>query len=130
MVTPPAQASVARRVALCAAVCELAIRELMERRLGFAAGPYKHGPAARFSHVGRLCIAAGAKLLCRRGGRSRPAAVAGGALLNAGALSVRWSVFKAGHASAMDPKYVVRPQREALQGRERAAPPSTRNGHV
>jgi hypothetical protein len=46
--------------------------------------------------------------------------VAGGALLCAGALSARWSVFKAGFASAADPKYVVGPQRARIEARQAA----------
>ncbi len=122
MLTPPAQARIARRVALGAAVSEVVMKEFMERRLGSDGGPYKHGPAARFSHAGRVCIAGGAALLHLRGGRSRRAAVLGGALLNTGAFSVRWSIFKAGFASVADPKYVVGPQRAAIRGREQAVP--------
>ena len=40
--------------------------------------------------------------------------------MSAGALAARWSVFKAGFQSAADPKYVVGPQRSAIeQGRRR-----------
>ena len=35
----------------------------------------------------------------------------GAALMLAGALATRWSVYKAGLLSAADPKYVVEPQR-------------------
>jgi hypothetical protein len=37
----------------------------------------------------------------------------------AGALSARWSVFKAGFQSASDPKYVVAPQRAQIERGER-----------
>jgi hypothetical protein len=33
-----------------------------------------------------------------------------------GALAERWAVYKAGFASAADPKYVVGPQRERIGG--------------
>jgi hypothetical protein len=46
------------------------------------------------------------------GGRSRAAAVAGGLLLNCGALLTRWSVYKAGFQSARDPRHTIAPQRE------------------
>jgi hypothetical protein len=42
--------------------------------------------------------------------------VAGGALVAAGALATRWSVFEAGTQSAADPRYVVEPQRRRLDG--------------
>ena len=44
----------------------------------------------------------------------RLAAAAGGALVLAGEVALRWSVFKAGFQSARDPKYTVLPQRERL----------------
>jgi hypothetical protein len=40
-------------------------------------------------------------------------------MLCAGAMSARWSVFKAGFQSAADPKYVVGPQRAAIRRGER-----------
>jgi hypothetical protein len=51
------------------------------------------------------------------GKKSRAAAVAGGALILAGAVLERWSVFRAGFQSARDPKYTVMPQRERLRNR-------------
>jgi hypothetical protein len=43
--------------------------------------------------------------------RSRAAALAAAGLLTAGALATRTGVFKAGPASAADPKYVIASQR-------------------
>jgi len=117
--TPPAHAAPARRLALAAAAAEIATTELMQHRLGELGEPYKKGPAARFGRLAHGCVAAGAALLAGRGARSRMAAATGGALLCAGALSARWSVFKAGFQSASDPKYVVGPQRELIERRER-----------
>jgi hypothetical protein len=37
----------------------------------------------------------------------------------AGALATRWSIYKAGFASAADPAYVVGPQRERIAAGER-----------
>jgi hypothetical protein len=54
-------------------------------------------------------------------GRRRAAAVAGGALMLAGALATRWSIYKAGFQSAADPKYVVEPQRARMAARAEAA---------
>jgi len=56
--------------------------------------------------------AAGGALLATRGRRSRSAAVAGGALVLAGELALRWSVFRAGFQSARDPRYTVIPQKQ------------------
>lgn len=118
--TPPAHAAPARRLALAAAALELGSKELMERRLGELGEPYRHGPAAKFGHVGRACLVSGTALVASRGRHSRPAAIAGGVLLCAGAVSARWSVFKAGFQSAADPHSVVGPQRAAIGRGERA----------
>ena len=117
--TPPEHARPARRLALGAAVFEVVVKQLMERRLGEHGEPYRHAAASRFGRVGQLCIATGASLLAARGGRSRVAAIAGGALLSGGALSARWSVYKAGAQSAADPKYTVGPQRAAIDRGDR-----------
>jgi hypothetical protein len=39
--------------------------------------------------------------------------------MGAGALAARWTVFRAGFASAADPKYVVGPQRAMVERGER-----------
>jgi Polysulphide reductase, NrfD len=119
LITPPEHAGAARRLALGATVAELALKEAMEHRLGDQGRPYQQGAAARFGHVGRACLTAGTALLAARGSRSRAAAAVAGTLLLAGAASVRWSVFKAGFASAADPAYVVGQQRERIDDGER-----------
>jgi hypothetical protein len=115
----PEHARPARRLVLASAALELGFKEVMERRLGDHGGPYTQGAASKFGRVGQLCIATGAALLAARGGRSHGAAIAGGALLSAGALSARWSVFKAGSQSAANPEYAVRPQRGGIERGER-----------
>lgn len=115
MVTPPGHARPARRLALVSAALEVGLKEVMERRLGDHGEPYRDGAASKFGRVGQVCIAAGGSLLAAHGVESRRAAIAGGVLLSAGALSARWSVFKAGFQSAGDPKYVVEPQRAAVE---------------
>jgi hypothetical protein len=117
--TPTRHAGPARRMTLAAAALELGATELMQKQLGEHGEPYKQGEAARFGNISRACIVAGSALLAARGASSRAAAVAGGALLSAAALSTRWSVFKAGHQSAADPRYVVGPQRRAIERGER-----------
>ncbi len=91
----------------------------METQLGEHAAPYREGAAARFKQLNRACVASGAALLVWRGGSSRATAVTSGVLLAAGALSARWSVFKAGAQSAADPKYVIGPQRAGVERGER-----------
>jgi hypothetical protein len=111
ILTPPEHAAPARRLAVGGALAELALVELMERRLGPLAEPYEQGPrAAGFARLAKGLTAAGAAAMALLG-RRRTGAVAGGALLVAGALAERWAVFRAGWDSASDPKYTVEPQR-------------------
>ena len=128
ILTPPEHAAPARRLALVAAAAELGGNELMKKRLGQHGEPYETGTASTFSQITRVCVTTGA-LLALRGRRSRAAAAVGGALLTAGALSARWSVFKAGFQSAADPKYVVGPQRSMIdRGHRRGG--ARRQAHV
>jgi hypothetical protein len=110
-VTPIEAARIARRLGVAAAVVELAATEVMKRDLGELGRPYQEGRGGRFAWASRACLAAGSGMLARWGGRHRTAAAAGGALLCAGALATRWSVYEAGKQSAADPRYVVEPQR-------------------
>ena len=114
---PPEKAGPARRLLLLGAVAEGAAMETMERRLGFLAEPYKEGEAGRFARVAKALTATGALVAGLGGRRRRVAAMAGGALVLAGELCLRWSVFKAGFQSARDPKYTVEPQRHRLAER-------------
>ena len=84
-----------------------------------AGGKSRQSELAVLAHLSRVCITGGTALLYLRGGTSRAAAVAAGALLSAGALATRWSVFRAGFDSAADPKYTVGPQRAAIERGER-----------
>jgi Polysulphide reductase, NrfD len=117
--TPPDKAAPARRLALAAAALELGLTQAMEKQLDELAEPYAAGSPQMLKGITRVCLTNGSALLAARGRRSRAAAVLGGGLLCAGALSARWSVFKAGFASAKDPKYVVGPQRARIEARER-----------
>jgi Polysulphide reductase, NrfD len=117
--TPPAHAAPARRLAIAGALTEIAVKEIMHQRLGEHGEPYKRGAGALFGHISRACNLTGAALLYRQGSRSRAAAMAGAALLCAGAFSARWSTYKAGFQSAADPKYVVGPQRRMIERQER-----------
>jgi hypothetical protein len=98
---------------------ENAIMTAMEVRLGEVGEPYHTGVSGILNGVAKAASLGGALMLARSGRRSRGAAVLGGALVLAGELALRWSVFKAGFASARDPKYTVRPQRARLAGHER-----------
>jgi DMSO reductase anchor subunit len=109
--TPASCAAPARRLAVAGGLAELALERAMESRLGFVGEPYGSGAPHALAWASRAATAAGAGLLGLAGARSRPAAVAGGLLMCAGALAARWSIYKAGFASAADPAYVVGPQR-------------------
>jgi hypothetical protein len=58
---------------------------------------------------------AGAAITAWNRGRSRTLSLASAALVTAGAVSARWSVFKAGRQSAADPSQTVTPQRERVR---------------
>jgi Polysulphide reductase, NrfD len=106
----------ARRLALAGAAGELAATTAMEARLGELGEPYREGAAGRFGRAAKALTAAGAAVMATAG-RRRARAAAGGALMLAGALAMRWSVYKAGFQSAGDPKYVVGPQRARREAR-------------
>jgi hypothetical protein len=118
MVTPSECAGPARRAAIGGVVAELGLMQVMEKRLGFVGEVYKQGEAGRLNKVTKACTLAGTALLALGGRRSRAGAVAGGALVLAGELALRWSVFKAGFQSARDPRYTVIPQKERLATRK------------
>jgi hypothetical protein len=108
----------ARRAAITGAVTELALTQAMEQRLGLVGEVYKQGESGRYARISKACTVAGAGLLAWKGRESRAAAAAGGALVLAGSLALRWSVFKAGFQSARDPRYTVEPQKERLKQKE------------
>ena len=116
--TPVAAAAPARRLVALGALLEEAAALAMERRLGELARPYHEGDALRYRRLARVLSAGGAVLVAAAGRRSRAAAVTGGILTLAGSAARRWSVFKAGVASALDPAYTVGPQRARLEGRD------------
>jgi hypothetical protein len=117
--TPPQHAAPARRLALASAALELGLNEVMRRRLGEHAEPYKRGAPSKLRLLSGAAVMSGAALLARRGAGSRTAAIAAGSLLSAGAACARWTVFRAGFVSASDPKYVVGPQRRMIERRQR-----------
>jgi Polysulphide reductase, NrfD len=110
LVTPAGCAGPARRMLVGGAIVELAAVETMERRLGDLAGPYHGGRVGRLARAAKALAALGAVAALAPWPRSGALAVlAGGAL-------ERWVVFRAGFASAKDPRYTVEPQR-ARSGR-------------
>ena len=111
---PPGQAGPARRAALLGAATELVATQVMHRRLGFVAEPYRRGTGGRLMRAARVLTIAGAIGTATVARRGRAGAVLSGLALLAGSAATRFGVFHAGVESTKDPKYVVRPQRERL----------------
>jgi formate-dependent nitrite reductase membrane component NrfD len=120
LLTPPAQARPARRLAATGALLELAASAVMRRQLGELAEPYGQGDAGAYDRASTALTLAGVGLVALTAGRRGPAAL-GSTLLLGGSLAKRWAVYRAGFQSAADPKYTIGPQRERL--RRRASPP-------
>jgi formate-dependent nitrite reductase membrane component NrfD len=112
---PTRDADPARRLAVAGVLAEGALMQAMELRLGKLGEVYHQGAAGKLSWAAKGLSVAGAALLAKRGPKSRTAAVVGGAMVCAGELCLRWSVFKAGFQSARDPKYVVESQRRRIR---------------
>jgi formate-dependent nitrite reductase membrane component NrfD len=113
--TPTRDAGPARRLAVAGVLAEGALMQAMELRLGKIGEIYHQDAAGKFSWAAKGLSVAGAALLAKGGRKSRTAAVVGGAMVCAGELCLRWSVFKAGFQSARDPKYVVESQRRRIR---------------
>ncbi|MGH2936353.1 MAG: NrfD/PsrC family molybdoenzyme membrane anchor subunit [Gaiellaceae bacterium] len=112
MFLDPGDAGPARRLAVGGVAAEGALMQTMELRLGEVGEVYRQGAAGRLAWAAKGLAGAGALLLAKRGAKSRKAAALGGAMVCAGELCLRWSVYKAGFQSARDPKYTVAPQRK------------------
>jgi Polysulphide reductase, NrfD len=108
-------AAPARRLAVGGAVMSVGAAVAMERILGELGEPYKRGLSGKLSRAAGALSLAGAGIIAARGRHSRAAAIAGSAVLTAGVITERWAVFRAGFASASDPKYTVGPQRERIE---------------
>jgi hypothetical protein len=122
VLTPERRAAPARRAAVGGGLAELALAQAMERSLGELGENYRSGWAGRLGRASKALTAAGVGLVAARGSRSRGAAVAGGALINAGSFCLRWSVFRAGVQSAEDKAQTVGPQRARIEsGQTRGA---------
>jgi hypothetical protein len=114
LVTPAKHAAPARRLAAGGVAVEMAAVAVMEKRLGELGEPYhERGAPGALSKWARALSVSGAAAIVA-GGRRRAPALAGGAAVLAGTLAERWSIFRAGFASARDPKYTIGPQRERL----------------
>jgi formate-dependent nitrite reductase membrane component NrfD len=125
LTAPSAQTGQAARFAALGAATELTAKHLMTRRLGDIAEPYHAGRPGRLLRAAEGLTVAGlagsvvAASWRSRSGNQFTSRIAGAALVAASALT-RFGVFEAGLASARDPGYTVRPQRERAE-RGRAA---------
>jgi hypothetical protein len=108
--TPVDDAGPARRLGVIGAGLEVGAFRAMTSALGEVAGPYERGRAGGLARAAEACSAAGAVLVVAAGRRRAAAAVAG-ALLCAGSVLTRFSVFRAGFESAGDPAATIDPQR-------------------
>jgi len=118
---PTDEAGPARRLAIGGVVAELGVMEAMQHRLGFVGEVYKKEAAGKLARASKVLTSAGAAVLATSGRRSRGAAVTGSALVLAGELALRWSVFRAGFQSARDPRYTVIPQKQRKEARHERA---------
>jgi len=115
ILTPVRDAAPARRLAIMGAAAELVATNVMEQKLGSLAEPYHQGPSGTLARTAKVLTAVGAMAIGGWGHQRRSAAVLGGAALLGGALAERFAVFRAGFASAKDPKFTVGPQRERVE---------------
>ena len=124
MIAPLSEAKPARRFGVGGALLELATLRQMERAMGLTAEPLHHGTPGRLMRASHHLTVVGA-IGAAVSRRSRLLSALSGAALVAGSACTRFGIFEAGQHSAMDPKYVVIPQRERLAARTAAGgPPS------
>lgn len=98
-ISPTVDAGPARALAIAGALAETAISEVMGRQLGPAGSTYREGVGGSLHLAATACNLVGATLLFTTGRHRRLAASAAGMIL-AGACLTRFSVVKAGDASA------------------------------
>ncbi len=119
MAVPGENAGLAIRFAVLGAATELTAKSLLLRRLGETAEPYQAGRPGQLMELAEVLTAAGLAGAVLAG-RSRTATMLSGAALVASSALTRFGIFEAGVASARDPKYTVRPQRERLRKKAEA----------
>jgi len=111
---PADEAGLAIRFAVLGAATEITAKSLL-LRLGDIAEPYQHGRPGRLMELAEILTSAGVAGAVLAGRSHAATRLSGAALLASSALT-RFGIFEAGKASAADPKYIVRPQRERLSG--------------
>jgi Polysulfide reductase len=117
LATPPELAAPARRLAIGGALVESAVTEIMYRRLGDLGQPYREGAAGMLATAAKALTVLGGAAMAVGARRSRQVVATGAVCLLAGSVCERWAVFKAGFASAEDPRYTVGPQQDRVADR-------------
>lgn len=127
LAAPVTETGPARRMATVGGLVELTASQILERRIGMVAEPYKQGKAGVLMRTGEALTAAGLAGAWL-GRRNRiVSAISGAALVTASAVT-RFGIFEAGIASANDPKYTVVPQRDRARARDAAAAAASPDG--
>jgi hypothetical protein len=116
LMVPGAGGEAARRMAVGGAVVELVAAQALERGLGEVGEVFHREPTRRLKRATLAATATGATLLAVSGRRRLPQ-VAGALLLMAGAATERFTIFRAGVESAVDPVATVAPQRRRIAAR-------------
>ncbi|MDQ2818500.1 MAG: polysulfide reductase NrfD [Candidatus Eremiobacteraeota bacterium] len=118
LVTPLRSAGAARYAMLAGCLSSALATRRMKRELGyFLAEPCRIGSPAKLGRLATGLMLAGSVVGGALGAKHRAAAAVAGACVLAGTLFERFSIFRAGTLSALDPKYTVGPQ-AAAGGRE------------
>jgi formate-dependent nitrite reductase membrane component NrfD len=123
VLAPLDQASPARRMVVAGAALDLVMARRMESRLGLVGEPLHTGHAGKLMRAAQAMTIGGAVVTAVAGRRSRWVSALAGAAMVAGSACTRFGIFEAGVVSTEDPKYVVRPQRERVEAREREEAP-------
>jgi len=125
---PTSETGPVRALAVMGAAADLASDWLLERRLGEEQGrPLKEGRAHTLHTAARVLTAAGALGTLLTGRHRAGAAISGLALL-AGSACTRFALFDAGMASARDPQYTMRAQRQRVDSARAAGRGITQPG--
>lgn len=112
--TSVAEAGPARRLAVVGALGDLVSIELLHRRLGDLAEPYRTGRPSTLLKVARV-LQVGGLVTTPLARRSRLCAGLSGLAFAGASVATRFAVFQAGLASSRDPAYTVGPQRARMQ---------------
>jgi hypothetical protein len=118
LAAPADQAGPARRMAVLGGAAELLAGHRLRHGHGLLSEPYQQGKAGRLLSASEKLTAAG-MIGALLGRRNRVVSALSGAALLAGSLAARFGVFEGGVESTKDPRYVVVPQRERLDARQR-----------